>query len=94
MLNAEALEVIDKVRHLVSRNFGGDYQAAFAYYDNRRRGRLGPRDLDKLLEDAGIGNWLTRGTWAQSIIAALDKDHDGTVALVELEMAISGITKA
>lgn len=87
-MDAHAKEVIEKVKTLVKTRFKGDYMTAFKAYDLDHNGRLGPKDLSLLLKDAGIGNWLTRGAWVAGIIAELDKDHDGTISIPELTVAV------
>ena len=54
-------ELRDKVGELVRDRFGGDYHKAFDHYDGDvKDGKISPRELTKLLGDAGVGNWLTR----------------------------------
>ena len=48
-------------------------------------GKISKAELIKLLEDAGVGNWLTRGPWADGIITALDTDQDGLISSSEFE---------
>lgn len=88
-MDAQANEVITKVQALVKEKYLGDYTKAFTAYDLDRNGKLGHRDVSKLLEDAGVGNWLTRGTWASGVIAELDLDHDGAVTIPELAFAMA-----
>ena len=82
-------ELIDKVSKLVADRFGGDYERAFAYYDSDPKdGRINRAELGRLLADAGIGNWLTRGAWTAGILKALDADRDGTISPEELRAAM------
>lgn len=87
-MDAQAKEVIDKVQNLVKTKFKGDYLAAFTTYDLDHNGHLGPKDINKILEDCGIGNWLTRGSWVSGVISALDLDHDGVISVPELVAAM------
>src|SRR5262245_5425818 len=77
---AQKRELTDKVTRLIQDQFGGDYHKAFAHYDTNGDGRIGRAELGRLLEDAGIGNWLTRGAWEVGIVAALDADKDSTIS--------------
>ena len=88
-MDAQANEVITKVQALVKAKYAGDYLAAFKAYDLDHNGKLGHKDVSKLLEDAGVGNWLTRGTWASGIISSLDLDHDGAISPPELAFAMA-----
>ena len=81
-------ELTDKVSTLVKGHFGGNYQEAFAHYDANGDGRIDKDELGQLLQDAGIGNWLTRGAWASGIVAALDADKDGTISASEFEAVL------
>lgn len=88
-MDAQANEVIVKVQALVKTKFHGDYLAAFAHYDLDHNQKLGHKDVVVLLEDCGIGNFLTRGVWASGVIAALDQNGDGTVTLAEMAFALA-----
>ena len=81
-------ELRDKVSKLVGDKFGGDYHKAFEHYDEVKDGKISRRELAKLLGDAGIGNWLTRGAWASGIIAELDTDQDGSISQAEFESVL------
>jgi Ca2+-binding EF-hand superfamily protein len=79
-------ELRDKVSKLVRDGFGGDYHKAFDHYDGDvKDGKISSRELEKLLGDAGVGNRLTRSTWASGIIAELDTDKDGSISEAEFE---------
>jgi hypothetical protein len=47
-------------------------------------------DLLVLLEDAGIGSWITRGAWADGILDAADKNKDKTISWEEFEALLQG----
>jgi Ca2+-binding EF-hand superfamily protein len=86
---AQKKELEEKITALVGSRFGGDYHRAFAHYDDRRKdGTINKDELLELLKDAGIGNWLTRGGWADGIIAELDTDHDGVISVAEFEAVL------
>jgi Ca2+-binding EF-hand superfamily protein len=82
-------EVQDKVSRLVTEKFAGDYQRAFAHYDNGPKdGRIDAAELTQLLKDAGIGNWFTRDAWVEGIIDALDTDQDGAISATEFNAVL------
>jgi Ca2+-binding EF-hand superfamily protein len=87
---AQKRELTDKVNRLIADRFSGDYGRALAHYDKNQDGRVDRGELGQLLADAGIGNWLTRGAWAQGIVAALDADKDGTISASELNAILNG----
>ena len=79
-------ELRAKVGELVRDRFGGDYHKAFDHYDGDvKDGKISHHELTRLLGDAGVGNWLTRSTWASGIIAELDTDKDGSISQAEFE---------
>ena len=86
---AQKQELVNKVTALVDSKHGGDWYKAYGYYAG-----LGGTDaiqreqLMKLLEDAGIGSWLTRGKWADGIIEELDKNSDKKISWGEFEKAL------
>jgi Ca2+-binding EF-hand superfamily protein len=86
---AQKKELTDKVTRLLAERFGGDYHKAFAHYDGNGDGRIDKEELGSLLSDAGIGNWLTRGAWADGIIAVLDANKDGTISGPEFEAVLT-----
>jgi Ca2+-binding EF-hand superfamily protein len=82
-------ELRDKVSKLVRDGFGGDYHKAFDHYDGDvKDGKISRRELAKLLGDAGVGNWMTRGLWADGIISELDTDRDGGISEAEFEAVL------
>ncbi len=80
-------EVVARVKALVATKFNGDYMGAFNHYDLDKSGKLGPKDLWGLLEDAGVGNFATRKFWIDGIIDRLDKNKDGAISIPELAAA-------
>ena len=84
-------ELRDKVSQLVRGQFGGDYHKAFDHYDgDAKDGKISKRGLTQLLDDAGLGNWLTRSAWVSGIIAELDTDGDGSISAAEFEDVLKG----
>lgn len=83
----EKRELVRKVRDLVQRRYGGNYESAFRDYA-RKRSRDVTVDRDELMDllyDADVGNRITRGMWADGIIRELDKDSDGRISWSEFE---------
>ena len=82
-------ELKTKVGGLVASRFAGDYKAAFKHYDADKDGGVDKAELGHLLSDAGVGNGLTRGTWASRIIEKLDGSGDGKIEWNEFESVFS-----
>ena len=78
-------ELKTKVGGLVQSRFGGNYKAAFEHYDADKSGSIDKNELVQLLSEAGVGNGLTRSTWAKGIIAKLDSNADGAIEWTEFE---------
>ena len=78
-------ELKQKVGKLVDAQFGGDYKKAFAHYDGDHDGRMTKDEIKSMLSDAGVGNGLTRGAWADGILDKLDMNHDRGVQWGEFE---------
>jgi hypothetical protein len=76
-MTPEQRELKEKVGKLAMR-------VTFTRYDADGNGKLDAPELRLMLADAGIGNFITRGTWVSSIVAALDSDRDGMVSWDEL----------
>ena len=82
MADAREAELVAKVQGLVARRFAGDYRAAFDQYG--RDGLMDEAGLERLLKDASVGNFATRGSWAAAIMEKLDGDRDGFISFAEL----------
>ena len=69
-------------KRLVSTKFGGDWDRAFRTMANRSNtdNTINREELLWALKQAGIGNWMTRGAWADGIIKELDKNSDRTIS--------------
>jgi hypothetical protein len=85
--DARKQELIDKVNKLVETKFAGDRTRAFEHYAKASGGASGVEksDLVALLGDAEVGNRLTRGLYADAIMAAVDTSADGTISRAELD---------
>lgn len=83
--DANEKELKQKVGALVSSKFGGDFKKAFEHYDRTGDGAVTKGELVDLLEDAGVGNGITRGIWASKIIEKLDTSHDRGIQWAEFE---------
>jgi Ca2+-binding EF-hand superfamily protein len=86
--DAQKKELQEKIGKLVANQFGGDYHKAFGHYDGDRDGKINKAELEALVRDAGIGNWLTRGSWADGILAELDTDKAGSNSRAEFEAVL------
>ena len=76
-------ELVSKIKGLLLRSTGrtdrDSMQKLFKSYDKDGNGRIGARELEQLLQDAGVGNGFTRGAWVDGIIKKLDTgklDHE------------------
>ena len=78
-------ELKRNVSSLVARRFNGDYKRAFVHYDGDQDGRMTKEEIVAMLADAGVGNFVTRGMWADGILEKLDMNHDRGVSWGEFD---------
>ncbi|MDI1243573.1 MAG: EF-hand domain-containing protein [bacterium] len=83
MADAREVELVRKVQGMVAERFDGNYKTAFDQYG--RDGLMDEKGLERLLKDAGVGNFATRGTWTAAIMEKLDGDRDGFISFAELQ---------
>lgn len=69
-------ELTTKIARLVDRDYSGDTRAAFNHYAGGD-GLVSSSELSRLLSDAGVGNFLTRGAWVSGIMERLDQSPNG-----------------
>ncbi len=84
-------ELKQKVKALVDTKFGGDFSKTFNHYAGLggEGGLVDREELLTMLEDAGVGNWLTRGKWADGIIDELDVDKDKSISWDEFSTVMT-----
>jgi hypothetical protein len=84
---AEKAELIAKLKALAASR-GQTLSQLFDAYamggGGGDRKALSRDELVWMLDHAGVGNWFTRGDWADRILEHLDKDASGTLTRAEL----------
>src|SRR5207302_4452611 len=80
-----ALELRKKLRQLQDARYGGDRQKLFDAYDKNANRALDKEEVTRMLGDAGVGNGLTRGLWADGMIDRLDTNKDRAVDWAEFQ---------
>lgn len=87
--DAQKRELQEKVTNLVDARFGGDWTKAFQHYAGvGSASGVDRRGLSQLLEDAGVGNRLTRGAWTSGVMDVLDANSDGSITWAEFQTAL------
>ena len=83
----EEAELQTKIHKLVRDKFDGAFRKGFDHYAavHGEESKIGPSALERLLADAGVGNWLTRSLWVEGILNKLDKDKDGAISWNEFK---------
>jgi Ca2+-binding EF-hand superfamily protein len=100
MAEDNGIELVTKVKKLVDEKFDGNYQRAFNFYDTdtltsegkikkRPDGKISKDELKRLLADAGVGNVITRGAWADGIIRKLDTNGDRCISWQEFQVMVN-----
>jgi Ca2+-binding EF-hand superfamily protein len=91
-MSKEQEELVQKVQALLTKRFGNtnpeSMRKLFDAYDRDGDGKIEGRELERLLEDAGVGNAFTRGAWVKGIIAAMDENSDKRIDWAEFSKAI------
>lgn len=86
------IELIAKVKKLITDRHGNDDAVAlrntFEAYDKNQTGRLEPDELSRVLEDAGIGNKLTRGMWVKGILSRLARERADALSWNDFASAV------
>ena len=86
-------ELITKVKQLITTRHGSDDSHAlretFEAYDRNRTGRLEADELARVLEDAGIGNKLTRGMWVKGILSKLAREANDALSWNDFASAVA-----
>jgi len=81
----EERELAAKLEAYVKDHFGGDYNAAFTHFDADGSQHIERSELLSALKKIGVGNALTRGAWADRVMAKLDvSPQDGKLSWAEL----------
>jgi hypothetical protein len=83
----EEQELVDGIKALVKNKFGGDYRAAFDAYAGPD-GKIDSDELSTVLEQAGIGNGLTRGFWVSGVLDKVDQDGDRKISWPEFQAVV------
>ena len=92
--SGEARQLRERVTRLLDQRFGGNIDRAFDHYAGAD-GSIDRGELLTMLRDAGIGNFITRGVWADEIIKRFDElpgaRKNGRVDRHELQAALRGL---
>lgn len=80
-------ELKEKIMHLVNTRYNGSIRGAFQHYSGMTAPleTLDRDELMRLLKDAGIGNFATRGAWADGVLEAVDSNKNKRISWDELE---------
>jgi hypothetical protein len=84
----EEQELRDKVTRLVETRFQMDWRRAFDHYASNSSASVDREQLLAMLEDAGIGNFMTRGKWADGVMQKLDANGDKRISWSEFESVL------
>lgn len=75
--------VVQKVTHVVTTAYSGDWKKAFVAFDKNEDGKIDRGELTDLLARCEIGYALTRPIIAAQILALMDTDNDGAISFEE-----------
>lgn len=77
-------ELVHKINTLVTNNHGGNARAAFDAYAGAD-GQVSRSELSRLLGDAGVGNFVTRGAWVSGIMERVDTNGSNSISWSEFQ---------
>lgn len=81
-------ELLSKVQRLADARFGGSVEKLLTHYDTNKDDKYNRQELGRLLQDANVGNRLTRNRWIDGIFAQLDTNRDGFISRQEFLKAV------
>lgn len=81
--------ILNKIQILISNHFDTP-EAAFAFFDNDKDGKLSKKEISELLKRAEISG-LIRGIVTKKLIEGYDKDGDELVNWKEFKAAVDEI---
>ena len=89
--DANQIELETKLRALCIKKYGDagpeSRRKMYDEYDSNHDGELSRQEMDRMLSDADVGNWFTRGFWIDGILKKLYTDKSGGLSYAEVEAA-------
>lgn len=83
MAISERDKVIRDVSQMVESVYGGSWRKAFDTHDKNEDGFISGKELNDVLRYSGVGNFLTRGTFVNECMKAIDKDDNALISWAE-----------
>ncbi|MEE9348514.1 MAG: EF-hand domain-containing protein [Flavobacteriaceae bacterium] len=83
---ASKKEILRKIKIVLTQNFESE-EAAFAFFDKDKDGKLSKKEIVSLLKEAKISSFL-RGIVSKKLIETYDEDGDAKVNWKEFKKAI------
>ena len=89
-IDPRAADLGRRVQNLVQRQYGGDAHAAFNHYANKN-GEVPKAGVEKLLEDADVGSFFTRGAYTNAVMDRFDSNRNGGISWQEFQNGMKGV---
>lgn len=86
-------ELKEKIQRLMLRKYGDtsreSMEKLFREYDKNKSSNIDKEELERLLKDAEVGNFVTRGEWVKGIMKKLDANGDKSISWREFDSVIN-----
>lgn len=88
-----AVELAKKVDTLVKRKFAGSYEAAFKSYTRGATTGASSEHVNRLLTDANVGGWFSRGFYVSAVMDKFDTNKNGKISWSEFDGNLKELLK-
>jgi len=89
-MDQRAIDLGRRVNTLVQNRFRGDYQQAFNHYAQGRP-EVSRDQVGRLLGDANVGNFVTRGAYTSAVMDRFDTNRSGGVSWQEFQAGMRSV---
>src|SRR5207253_1711340 len=89
-MDQRAIDLGRRVNTLVQNRFGGDSQRAFNHYAQGRP-EVSREQVSKLLSDADVGSFVTRGAHTSGVMDRFDTNRSGGISWQEFQAGMRSV---
>lgn len=89
-MDPRAVDLGRRVNNLVQQRYGGDYQRAFNAYAQGRP-EVSKAQVNRMLGDADVGNFLTRGAYTDAVMDRFDTNRNNAISWQEFQSGMRSV---